>query len=191
MSVNHVVSASNVFGADIAKQIAEAMQAESKARKQWANLAMSLHDQGVLVTHLVQPTESKPNDSFNLGFFTGLRLIIVQNLEKGYRDVMLNSSGSMTAKADVQEGFPRKTWEAGNKEVKGFFGKIREHLRRIEAEEADGMASSARMLKCFVNDTLIALAASVGKMPEKRQDCTPFDAQVLIETCRKAIAALK
>jgi hypothetical protein len=191
MSEKQVVTPSSVFGVEIAKMISECMSAESKARKHWANLAMSLHDQGVLVAHLVQPTEGKPNESFNLGFFTGLRSIIVANLERGYRDVMLNSSGSMTAKSDVQEGFPRKTWEAGNKEVKGFFGKIREHLRRIESEEADGMASSARMLKCLVNDTLKELSVQVGKMPEKRQDATPFDVQVLIEVCRKAVAALK
>jgi hypothetical protein len=191
MSEKQVVSTSKIFGVEIAKQVAEAMQAESKARKQWANLAASLHEQGVLCTHLVQPTEGKPNDSFNLGFFTGLRAIIVANLERGYRDVMLTSGGTMTAKADVPEGFPRKTWEQGNKEVKGYFNKIREHLRRIESEEADGEASSARMLKKLVNDTLVALSVQVGKTPEKRRDATPFDVQVLIETCRKAVAALK
>ena len=191
MAEKQVVTPSSVFGTEIAKMVCEAMQAESKARKQWANLATSLHDKGVLCTHLIQPTEAKPNDSFNLSFYTGLRGLIIANLEKGYRDVMLNSSGTMTAKADVAEGFPRKTWEQGNKEVKGYFNKIREHLRKIEAEEADGAASSARMLKCLVNDTLTALAVQVGKMPEKRQDCTPFDAQVLIEVCRKAVAALK
>jgi hypothetical protein len=191
MEQKQVVKVDGVFGTEIAKMVAECMSAESKARKHWANLAMSLHDKGVLCTNLIQPTESKPNESFNLGFFTGLRAIIVQNLEKGYKDVMLNSSGSMTAKADVPEGFGRKTWEQGNKEVKGFFNKIREHLRKIEAEEADGMASSARMLKCLVNDTLTALAVQVGKTPEKRQDCTPFDVQVLIEVCRKAVAALR
>lgn len=189
MSEKQVVTPANVFGTDIAKQVAEAMSCESKARKQWATLATSLHDKGVLCTNLVQPTESKPNESFNLSFFTGLRAIIVSNLEKGYRDVMLNSSGSMTAKADVPEGFGRKTWESGNKEVKGFFGKIREHLRRIESEDADSDASSARMLKKLVNDTLIALSAQVGKMPEKRQDAVPFEVQGLLEVCRKAVAA--
>ena len=191
MSEKQVVTPTNVFGTAIAKMVAEAMACESRARETWATLAESLHDKGVLCQHLVQPTEAKPNDSFNLSFFTGLRGLIIANLEKGYRDVMLNSSGNMTAKSDVAEGFPRKTWESGNKEVKGFFGKIREHLRKIEAEEADGMASSARMLKCLVNDTLIALSQSVGKTPEKRQDATPFEVQVLLEVCRKAVAALK
>ena len=191
MNEKQVITPEGVFGPAIAKMVCEAMQSESKARKHWATLAESLHDKGVLCQHLIQPTEAKPNESFNLSYFTGLRGLIIQNLERGYRDVMLNSSGNMTAKSDVAEGFQRKTWEAGNKEVKGFFGKIREHLRKIEAEEADGMASSARMLKCFVNDTLIALSQSVGKMPEKRQDAVPFEAQALIEICRKAVAALK
>ena len=191
MSENQVVTPANVFGTAIAKMVAEAMGAESKARKQWATLAESLHDKGVMVVHLVQPTEAKPNDSFNLGYFTGLRGLIVANLERGYRDVMLNSSGSMTAKADVPEGFPRKTWEQGNSEVKGFFSKIREHLRKIEAEESDSAQSTARMLKKLVNDTLVELSVQVGKMPEKRRDCAPFDAQTLLEVCRKGIAALK
>jgi hypothetical protein len=191
MSEKQVVTPSSVFGTEIAKQVAEAMSAESKARKQWFTLGTSLHDAGVLVSNLVQPTEGKPNDSFDLSFFTGLRAIIVRNLEKGYKDVMLNSAGGMTAKADVAEGFPRKTWEAGNKEVKGYFGKIREHLRKIEAEENDSEASTARMLKKLVNDTLIELSAQIGKMPEKRRDCVPFEAQGLLEVCRKGIAGLK
>ena len=180
-----------IFSAEIAKQVAVAMENEGKARKTWAALATSLHDAGVLVAHLVQPTEAKPNDSFNLSFFTGLRSIIVKNLDKGYRDVMLNSDGEMTAKAAVPEGFPRKTWESGNKEVKGFFNKIREHLRKAEAEESDSETSTARMLKKLVNDTLVELNALVGKMPEKRRDCVPFEAQALIEICRKSVAILK
>jgi hypothetical protein len=180
-----------VFNESICKQVADAMGAETKARKQWSTLATSLHDAGVLVSHLVQPTEAKPNDSFNLSFFTGLRSIIVKNLDKGYRDVMLNSDGEMTAKAAVPEGFPRKTWESGNKEVKGFFNKIREHLRKAEAEENDSEQSTARMLKKLVNDTLVELSVQIGKMPEKRRDCSPFDAQTLLEVCRKGIAGLK
>ena len=180
-----------VFNESICKQVAEAMGAETKARKQWATLATSLHDAGVLVSHLVQPTEAKPNDSFNLSFFTGLCAIIVKNLDKGYRDVMLNSDGEMTAKAAVPEGFPRKTWESGNKEVKGFFNKIREYLRKAEAEENDSEQSTARMLKKLVNDTLIELSVQIGKMPEKRRDCSPFDAQTLLEVCRRGIAGLK
>lgn len=180
-----------VFNESICKQVAVAMENEGKARKTWATLATSLHAMGVSVAHLVQPTEAKPNDAFNLSFFTGLRSIIVKNLDKGYRDVMLNSDGEMTAKAAVPEGFPRKTWESGNKEVKGFFNKIREHLRKAEAEENDSEQSTARMLKKLVNDTLVELNALVGKMPEKRRDCVPFEAQALIEVCRKGVAGLK
>jgi hypothetical protein len=97
----------------------------------------------------------------------------------------------MTAKAAVPEGFPRKTWESGNKEVKGFFNKIREHLRKAEAEESDSEQSTARMLKKLVNDTLVELSVQIGKMPEKRRDCSPFDAQTLLEVCRRGIAGLK
>lgn len=176
---------------DCRDAVIAAMNAETAARNAWVTLATKLHDKGVMALHLVQSTEKAENVSFRPAVYAELSGIICSGLPKHLSAVMLNKAGELVSKADCAEGQNRTNWDAGNDLRKGYFSKIREYLRKAEAEEKDGAASAARNLKKLVDDTLRELMATVAKMPVKRQDANPVEVCALLEVCRKAVASSK
>jgi hypothetical protein len=167
------------------------MELEGKARNAWVSLATKLHDKGVLAIHLVQSTEKAENVSFKPAIYAELSAIICSGLPKHMSAVMLNKNGELVSKADTAEGQNRTNWDAGNTLRKGYFSKIREYLRKAEAEDTDSAASTTRNLKKLVDDTLRELMATVAKMPVKRQDANPVEVSALLEVCRKSVSACK
>jgi len=176
---------------DMRESILLAMDFENKARDCWKKVAVKLGDKGVLEVHLVQSTEKAENVSFKPMVYAELSAIICSGLPKHMSAVMLNKAGELVSKADCAEGQSRTNWDAGNTLRKGYFSKIREYLRKAEAEDKDSAASAARNLKKLVNDTLKELMSQVAKMPVKRQDANPVEVGALLEVCRKSVVACK
>lgn len=176
---------------DCRDSIIAAMNAENAARNAWVTLATKLHDKGVLAIHLVQSTEKVENVSFKPAVYAELSAIICSGLPKHISAVMLNKQGELVSKADTAEGQNRTNWDAGNTLRKGYFSKIREYLKKAEAEDVDGATSTARNLKKLVDDTLRELMATIAKMPVKRQDASVHEVGAILEVARKSVAACK
>jgi len=176
---------------DCREAILLAMELEGKARNAWVSLATKLHDKGVLALHLIQSTEKAENVSFKPAMYAELSAIICSGLPKHISAVMLNKQGELVSKADCAEGQNRTNWDAGNDLRKGYFGKIREYLRKAEKEDADGASSTARNLKKLVDDTLKELMTDISKMSVKRQDASVFEVCAILEVARKSVAACK
>ena len=176
---------------DCREVILAAMIAEDKAKDCWKKVADKLHGKGVLATHLTQSTEKDENVSFKPAVYAEISAIICSGLPKHMSAVMLNKAGELVSKADCAEGQARTNWDAGNAKRKGHFSKIREYLRKAEAEDVDGATSTARMLKKLVNDTLLKLMEDVAKISVKRQDANPPEVGAILEVARKSVAACK
>lgn len=191
MNKQQVTTSIGPLFSDCREVILAAMNAESAARNAWVTLATKLHDKGVMALHLVQSTEKNENIAFKPAVYAELSAIICSGLAKHLSAVMLNKKGELVSKADCVEGQNRTNWDAGNDLRKGYFSKIREYLRKAEAEEKDGAKSSARNLKKLVDETLRELMATIAKMPVKRQDANPHDVGAILEVARKSVAACK
>ena len=191
MDTKQVTNSPGPLFSDCRESILMAMDLENRARDCWKKVAVQLGDKGVLEVHLVQSTEKAENVSFKPAVYSELSAIICSGLPKHMKDVMLNKQGELVSKADTAEGQARTNWDAGNDLRKGYFSKIREYLRKAEAEEKDGASSTARNLKNLVDETLKELMATVAKMPVKRQDASVHEVGAILEVARKSVAACK